>query len=319
MEELISVIVPVYNVEAYLNDCIDSLVRQTHEMLEIILVDDGSTDNSGKLCDMYAANDVRIHVIHQENQGLSGARNTGIDIAHGVYIGFVDSDDFIAPHMYERMLNTLITTGADIAICDCHKFSDGDACPEAEPGKVRLLSSRVALGESFGPQGAIYNYAWNKLYDRNIIDNIRFPLNKKNEDAFVAFRFLHRANLIAVLSDRLYYYRVRSGSITTNDCYPLNRDIYEVVEARLKLFEAEGWTDLAQKSKKEMLDWHIHRFTMSWNSPYRNRNAWRQHIAYYRAYYNRYKSDVHGIKYVFFAVSPEIYALIRNIKNIVIR
>ena len=126
MENLISVIVPVYNIEAYLRKCIDSILAQTYTNLEIILVDDGSTDNSGEICNEYAAKDARIRVIHKGNGGLSSARNTGIDIATGKYIGFVDSDDYLAPDMYEKLLGAIVNNHADISVCNVHHVDENE-------------------------------------------------------------------------------------------------------------------------------------------------------------------------------------------------
>lgn len=123
---LISVIIPVYNVEKYLHRCLDSVIEQTYKNLEVILIDDGSTDHSGEICDDYAAKDVRIHVIHQENQGVSAARNKGLDTAKGEYIAFVDSDDYILPEMYAKMLECIIENNVDFCVCQWqYEYADG--------------------------------------------------------------------------------------------------------------------------------------------------------------------------------------------------
>ena len=126
MDSLISIIVPVYNVELYLNECINSIRNQTYKNLEIILIDDGSTDNSGKICDEYAKIDSRIVVIHKENKGVTSARKVGVEIANGKYIGFVDSDDYIDKEMYKNMLKKILETDADFIDCGCIRFSDSN-------------------------------------------------------------------------------------------------------------------------------------------------------------------------------------------------
>ena len=178
---LISVIVPIYKVEKYLHKCIDSILAQTYTNLEIILVDDGSPDNCGKICDEYAAKDSRIKVIHQPNGGLSAARNAGLDIATGDYIGFVDSDDYIAPDMYEKLYNALVKNDADMAICDYQRF--GNELPYDEMS----LTTEVITGlQAMEKQNTVINcsfvVAWSKLYKSFIFSNVRFPVGKINED-----------------------------------------------------------------------------------------------------------------------------------------
>ena len=212
VHDLISVIVPIYKVEQFLEQCIQSIVFQTHKNLEIILVDDGSPDNCGKLCDEWASKDDRIHVIHKSNGGLSDARNAGIEVATGDYIAFVDSDDWIAPDMYEKMLVEINKEKADICACGIMAcYSDHQIC----------LPVKNFVGDSEKTLLMLYNdtaypvSAWNKLYRSECWKNMRFPVGKICEDAFTTYLQIDRAERIVQISDTLYYYRIRENSIMT--------------------------------------------------------------------------------------------------------
>ena len=174
--ELISVIVPVYNVESYVAECIESIQNQTYMNLEIILVNDGSTDNSGDICDQYATYDERIKVIHKENAGVSAARNTGIEAANGDYIAFVDSDDYIAPNMYEDMLRILKENDLDILECTAFRDKGGEIIEGCNDGSLEIFNRDEAL------KMAMYDCfvaVWSQLYKRSAIDDVRFPVGRK--------------------------------------------------------------------------------------------------------------------------------------------
>ena len=215
---LISVVVPVYNVEKYLNKCLDSIIGQTYRNLEIILVDDGSTDDSGAICDVYREKDSRVRVVHQKNQGLSGARNTGINIANGDLLGFVDSDDYIVENMYERLLEILLENDAQISICDCECIMEaGEEISHQEYPKLEteVLNKEQAFQRLDGFSYPYWKYvtAWNKLYRKHLFDEIRYPIGKKNEDEFIAHILFSKAECLAVISEPLYMYVQRTDSI----------------------------------------------------------------------------------------------------------
>lgn len=214
--DLISIIVPVYNVESYLGECIDSICSQTYQNLEIILVDDGSTDNCPKMCDDYALKDSRIKVIHQSNRGLSAARNEGYRVSNGQYIAFVDSDDIISD-IYIETLHTLITTyDAQIAVCaytrTIHELRAKTAAQDY------VLTSQKMLKEWHGRCKNLETIAWNKLYHRQIFENFNnckiFPERKTHEDIYTSHLFVDHANMIAITTQKLYYYRMRENSIS---------------------------------------------------------------------------------------------------------
>lgn len=211
-EDLISVIVPIYKVELYLNQCIESIVKQTYHNLEIILVDDGSPDNCGGICDEWAKKDCRIKVIHKLNGGLSDARNAGIEIATGNYIAFVDSDDWIEPNMYELMIRALKKEKADFCACGIiDSYKDKDIIHPCKPcvGTAEDILSLIY-------QDAIFSVAtWNKLYCKECWENLRFPTGKICEDAFTTYLVVDKSKRIVQLSDALYHYRIRENSIMT--------------------------------------------------------------------------------------------------------
>ena len=212
---LISIIVPVYNTEIFLQKCIDSILNQSYTNLEIIIVNDGSTDNSGYMCDTYAKKDKRIKVIHKENGGLSSARNVGLDICTGDYIAFVDSDDYIHPQFLEYMLKYCINYKSDITMCDYLSVNtDIDSLPLNSVETHIFMNSNDALHELVFGNKIPLIICCNKLYRNNLFNKLRFPEGKFHEDEFVAHRLLHNANKICSIDQYLYYYRRNDKSIT---------------------------------------------------------------------------------------------------------
>ena len=213
MTNLISVIVPVYRVEDYLDECIQSIVDQTYSNLEIILVDDGSTDNCPAICEKWARKDSRIRVIHKNNGGLSDARNAGIEIATGDYIAFVDSDDFIKQDMLEKLHAALTKDGSDIVAC-------GILTCEAEKqtawGCERVIGTANEIYALLYDDATYPVAAWNKLYRRCCWETLRFPVGKTCEDAFTTYQLIHNAKRISMIPEALYCYRIRPGSIMTS-------------------------------------------------------------------------------------------------------
>ena len=183
MIPVVSVIVPVYKVEPYLRRCVDSILNQSFQDFELILVDDGSPDSCGAICDEYAARDSRIHVIHQENKGLSGARNTGIDHANGEYLAFVDSDDKWSPYFLESLYKALKEHDADISQCRW-EYMHGDEIKEAynPNAKCECFTGREMLSNLYIQTGAYYVVAWNKLYKKELFEEIRYQEGRIHED-----------------------------------------------------------------------------------------------------------------------------------------
>lgn len=274
IRDLISIIVPVYGVEKYLRRCLDSLICQTYTNIEIIVVDDESPDSSGEICDEYAERDNRIHVIHQKNMGISGARNSGLDIARGEFIAFVDSDDFVSPHMYEYLLKALKQTNAEISICNFQKFKEGTE-PQVSDTKFEntelnvITSKKEKIQYQFLQKNVDSNLVWNKLYKREIWEKFRFPMIRAYEDEAIIYQIIYELNKIVYLDINLYYYLLRqNGSITSSGFSEQRFLRLNVLQERMKFYiQKEEWeyflesffvyktdllkvTELIQQSKK---------------------------------------------------------------------
>ncbi len=241
---VISIIVPVYNVEAFLPRCVDSILAQSYPHLEVILVNDGSPDGSPAICDGYAARDSRVKVIHQENGGLSAARNAGIQRATGHYLGFVDGDDHLHPQMYEWLLQALTQAQADLAVCNYRLVDTQDrALPGSAdtPIQDEVLEGQEAILTPLSQDG---NWYWvvacTKLYPRRLFDGLRFPVDKLHEDEFVIHHLLLRCQRVACVSQALYNY-VQHGQGITRSTFSLRRlDAAEAQFQRAALFHQEG-------------------------------------------------------------------------------
>ena len=213
-KDLISIIVPIYNVEQYLNRCIESLVNQTYTNLEILLIDDGSTDNSGTLAEKWISNDQRIKVYHKKNGGLSDARNYGIKYAKGKYLSFVDSDDYVDMRFIEILYKTCIETNTKIATIGIQMFSDDVPVEKC----VRLADSiDIYIKEQaikyLYAENKYGNYAWNKLYLKELFNNIKYPYGRKMEDLGTTYLLFDKCDYISYNSSKLYFYYQRSDSI----------------------------------------------------------------------------------------------------------
>ena len=209
---MISVIVPIYKVEQLLERCIESVLSQDYENFELILVDDGSPDRCGTICDKYFEKDNRIKVIHKENGGLSDARNAGLAIAEGEYIAFIDSDDWVAPDYLSCMLDLMNSTEADICECEILRTSSDEKMALESSLYSECFDVENALRELIC-DGVFHQYVWNKLYKRECIGDNLFPVGKLNEDEFWTYRVFGNADKIVKTDKVLYYYFQREGSI----------------------------------------------------------------------------------------------------------
>lgn len=215
---MISIIVPIYNVEKYLPQCLDSLISQTCRDIEIILVDDGSPDKCPEICDAYAKKDARIKVVHQINGGVSSARNTGLKASRGEYIGFVDPDDWVAPEMYEKMMEALADHKADLAICGyqyCH--ADGSMIEERKYNRKppEILSQKEMMRRCSDIPPTIRHVVWNKLFRRKLLQDLSFQESlSASEDVKVLTEYLKKCQNAVFLHEPYYYNRVRPGSAT---------------------------------------------------------------------------------------------------------
>lgn len=217
MADLVSIIVPVYNVELYLPECLDSILAQTYPNFEVLLMDDGSTDASGRICEDYARKDSRIRVIHRPNGGVSAARNQALDLAAGAYICFVDSDDVVSAHYLEVLYETLKRENCQISSCGYFRYQSGDPYEETYgTGKAEVWSRNRALLEltktSDNRRGEFMTVFCNKLFEKSVFDGLRFPLGVRYEDEYLVHRILMRIDSFSKSADVLYFYRQHGGS-----------------------------------------------------------------------------------------------------------
>lgn len=231
---IISVVVPIYNVSRFLPACLDSIVHQTYSDLDIILIDDGSTDDCPQICDAYSQRDDRIRVIHKQNGGLSDARNVGIECAKGQYITFVDSDDVIAVDMIEYLYYLMQKYQVDMSCCQMRRISESN-----EPMGETLATEDILIqGGALECMRALLTnslfnvVAWSKLYKTSDFKNVRYPKGKLNEDVFTTYKIVAHCERIIIGGERKYYYRVREGSIMTMNFKPAHMD---AVEAKITL------------------------------------------------------------------------------------
>lgn len=238
-KNIISVIVPIYKVEKYLEKCLNSILEQTYQNLEIILVDDGSPDKCPQICDEYASKDHRIKVVHKKNGGLSSARNAGIEVATGEYISFVDSDDYLHKSTYEEMLKLITKSEADICICNIEYVDEkGDLYPIhfSSPIKDEELSANQFFQKLVEPCEWYFVAAWNKLYKKEILDRKVFPIGKIHEDEYSIHHIIGKCNKIICTSKKYYYYVQRSGSIMSQRSINSTLDLTEAMLDRYNYY-----------------------------------------------------------------------------------
>ncbi len=284
----ISVIVPVHNVEDYLEKCITSIVCQTYTNLEIILVDDGSTDHSPQICDAWAMRDTRIKVIHQENAGAAAARNNALQLAVGEYIGFVDSDDWIADTMYHDMMEGIKETGAEAAFVGYVRILENGESKRHKYKKSGLCTREEALTSAIA--GGYFVTIWNKLFSRKICvkDGNLFMFEPYicGEDEHWLVRVLININKAYLLDRDEYFWRVRNGSITyKRDAYEVRRDVYRVKRENCKLLK----TVSEQVYKTAVVDQYINMYSTFVNA-YVNKDdclcrLMKEHISKYKKIY----------------------------------
>lgn len=248
MEELISVIVPVYQVKEYLPECVESLMGQTYRNLEIILVDDGSTDGSGELCEEYAKRDGRVRVVHRNHLGVSNARNIGLQMAKGEYVSFVDSDDIASASFIETLYELIKQYQADVSVCAYERRKEGGVKKKVDKAATYSISSEQMLREWHGIRKGMETVLWNKLYRKELFgteDNVvLFPEGKEHEDTCISHLLIQRAEKIAFTNQILYMYRIRKGSITESSVtvQKIRQDI-EAQLSRISFFEEQGFEE----------------------------------------------------------------------------
>ncbi len=326
MSDLITVIMPVYNVKEYLERSVESVLEQTYSNLEIILVDDGSTDGSADICDAYAQRDGRVIVIHKENQGAASARNAGLDIAKGRYIGFVDSDDWADKTMFEELYVLLKETGADISFCVNKRVYREKWDNEPSEGNV-ILEGRDILTSFVEPtyKPHILKAVWDKLYTKEIIGDIRFRIGQ-HEDGDFNTKILCKAQKVAFCGKVLYYYLdERPGSVTnTGISERIFKDRLPVLLEQIKDLRSVGREDLASRQEvmyyAEMLSY----YSKIYNSTHEMRKEYLERITkmirenkteIQKTFRYTKASKGYQIQMRLFLISPGLYRTYKKIRK----
>ena len=285
MKPLISVIVPIYNIESYIEKCIKSIICQTYDNLEILLIDDGSTDSSAEICKKYALQDNRITYVYKYNGGLSDARNQGIELANGEYLSFIDGDDYIHSEMIEKLYVGARYNDADISMCgfikvDEHGNSMGDNCIE-KTILTNVEALNYVIGTETNDKYINCTVAWNKLYRKELFTGIRYPFRRIHEDEFVTYKLLAKSNKVVVIGESLYYYVQRNGSIMKS---PFSKKKYDSVEAfreRVEFSKNIEGADVARAVDRYLSS--LYRYTLNFKS---SGLATKQEIKALRVQYN---------------------------------
>ncbi len=321
----ISIIVPVYQVEPYLRRCVDSILNQTFSDFELILVDDGSPDNCGAICDEYAQMDNRVVVIHQENGGLSAARNAGIDWAFAnsdsQWLAFVDSDDWVHKDYLHIMYNAAVSKKADICQCAYQKVWDQHV--EDEIVLDRTQSSIVTGFEAQYRRHGIDVYIWNKLYKKKIWSAIRFPVGVLYEDTFTTYQLTYAANLIVKTQSRLYYYYQSENSITRNNNSAQEafnkRYLYifynfQALISRQRFYMVRGHLDLAKAESIRTESYLSEELKRKENCSYSRKQQWRIKQLYWKLVFLSFSlwSKKFWIQRCIFAISPKLLEFLYN-------
>lgn len=251
---MISVVVAIYNIEEYIGKCIDSIIGQTFRELEIILVDDGSTDSSGEICEKYAKSDNRIRVIHQKNAGLSAARNTGMKEAGGEYITFIDGDDYVHPQMIEILYKNIGNTGASISIGNYKEVNCAETIAvESLSGQAVTCAGRDSCFNLYNEQSVMFTTAWGKLYLISLFDDVKYPVGKIHEDEYVTYQLLYNSKFIVYTDDILYYYVQRKESITHEKYDEKNLTLLEMADQVVQFYHKKSDAELKQLAVERAL------------------------------------------------------------------
>lgn len=314
----ISIIVPVYKVEKYIHRCVKSILQQTYEKLEIILVDDGSPDNCGNICDDYEKQDSRIRVIHQDNQGISAARNTGLDVCSGEYIAFVDSDDYIMPDMYEKMIRSLCDNEADICVCQWqYEQVDGQQVVDVRKINLDICGKRKSV------QFAEYLYkgsyengvvvaAWNKLYKKCVFEKIRF-IGKYLEDDRIHNEILSRNYEIFVMPEQMYVYCQNIDSLTNRTFRNENLMYLDILNERVRCFGDNDY--IVENTKKMYCNIYIEYFYKASKAKIKMKD-YKEFDFYVK---NLWENSNVNIKFMIrmaiFRVVPNLYKIILDMKT----
>jgi glycosyltransferase involved in cell wall biosynthesis len=314
--KLISVIVPVYNVENYIRECIDSILAQTFHSFELLLIDDGSTDESGRICDEYKTIDSRIHVIHKENGGLSSARNRGLDESKGEYICFIDSDDAVKVDYLDKLYCEIENNNVDMVVCDID--ASGLTTPKEIVNAPRYMSSSEAkewLRDTTSREYVLMVVAWDKLYTKELWNGLRYPEGKLHEDEFMIGPILSRVTYISFIPEKLYVYRDNSSGITSaaNRFNLRHLDAIDAYKERICGAEEDGDLEFAIATLKNAL-YKCARFYKE-GKEHGKSGFSAAAMKKYREVFGKYKKlldQKQRMKYRIFLVMPKIFVMLFN-------
>lgn len=312
-KDLISIIVPIYNVEKYIRKCINSIINQTYKNLDIILIDDGSPDRCGKIIEQYSQNDKRIVCVHKKNGGLSDARNSGLDIAKGEYITFVDSDDFIANDFIEKLYDCIKKNKTLISQCGIAYVDDCDNLGKKIIPSKNLVEKYEYLKEMYNEEHSTdYVVVWNKMYHRSIFNKLRFPVGKIHEDEFTTYKFIYFQDKVTFTNDTIYFYRQNDDSITRKKFNIKRLDCLEALEERIIFYKSHNEEELINYTKKHYLHILILNY-MKLKKYYLNeKNKRKKIVMKFKKNYDK-KINLNfkeKIKFFIFKLNPEIFYLV---------
>lgn len=310
----VSVIVPIYKVEKYIRRCLDSIVNQTYHDLEIILVDDGSPDNCGQICDEYAAQDIRIKVLHQENGGQSKARNEAMKIARGDYLCFVDSDDYIAINMIERLVSLIQSNQAGISMIDYTFFSGEQADVTCQNGNECQTFTNVELIKNMHTvPGELYVVMWGKLFKRELFEGITFPEGRICEDLAILYKLYDRSVKAVYSTEVMYYYfRNNADSSTFQIKDKFYIDVFTALDEEIAYME-HAHTDLVGYPQKTYLYWIFDYYRGLWKENNKeNKGKMKMLLNKYRALFKRNKEFKKDRFYSIFYYVPNLYLALKN-------
>lgn len=313
---LVSIIIPVYNVEPYIRRCVYSVINQTYNNLEIILVNDGSNDNSPQICDELAKIDKRIIVIHKKNGGLSDARNAGLDICRGEFISFIDSDDWVNENFIKTLLSQALKLNADIIIGENIR-TDGIIPVFTQAPQTKLYSAKEALLHLFSQNHVAFVISCGKLYKRNLFSSLRFPIGKYHEDEFTTYILFYKSKKIVYTTEILYYYYQRAGSIVSTR-HPW--DVLEYLEQRYLFFKEKQERDLLPYLLPPLC-WQF--LCAYWHESHQSKDNASNYLKQLRIYVNDFNFIKAPLFHTFFlrlfAKYPKLYLFYRHFSPINIR
>ncbi len=319
---LLSVIVPVYKVEKYIKRCVDSILNQSYKDFELILVDDGSPDNCGKICDEYELIDKRIIVVHKKNGGLSDARNAGIEIMKGQYVTFIDSDDFIHKETFSTLMENIEKENADISICSFLRTSD-NVFETSISKDYTIYSGKESVIQMYvNPESICFITAWGKIYKSSLFKNIRYPKGKLHEDEFTTYKLLYSSKRVVFTNNKFYFYYINPESIIQSLISERNLDSLEAMVERTAFFEALNETQLANYTKLSIvsnISYSYQRLSREKKSK-NSKELKKRYLSYLdKSFEKDYISSKKGIQKIWaklFFISPDLFSFIRNFLKI---